>query len=130
METTNTTATKLPDISEVRPISEEDEICLNEIREVLMKHNSLNRFGITLLHGHFDISDDEILVEVCDVENRKLISSPMKREEVAKAKSIETNWRFDADQQQLPRRICIESCFDGGPIGHLAYHDHLANSDM
>lgn len=115
----NGVVAKLPDISEVKPVSEEDEACLNEIREVLIKHNCLSRFGISLLHEHFDVSEDEILVEVCDVENRKLISSPMKKEKLAGMKQIETNWRFDSEQS---RRICIESCFSLGDR-HLFYHD-------
>lgn len=118
---------KLPDISQVKPVSSEDEACLAEIREVLQKHNCLSRFGISLLHEHFDIRDDEMLVEVCDVENRKLISSPMKRSAIAGARAIETNWRYDTDK---PQRICIESClFLGGH--HLGpYHDVTAVDEM
>lgn len=65
---------RLPDIEEVSPLSERDEACFREIKEILRQHDSLRRFGLCLLHEHFQTSDDEILVEVCDPETRTLIS--------------------------------------------------------
>lgn len=123
MEVQNDTQThatpQLPRIEEVQPVSEQDEACLREIRDVLARHNCLTRFGVSLLHDHFDIDDDEVLVEVCDVEKRKLISSPMKKSAIpADANQIETNWRFDSG---IVWRICIESCFRVRQ--HLPYHD-------
>ena len=53
---------KLPTIDEVVPVGPDDEACINEIRSVLARHNALQRFGITLLHKHFDITDDEVLL--------------------------------------------------------------------
>src|SRR3990172_9207208 len=49
-----------------------------ELRDVLKKHNALNRFGITLLHKHFDVADDEIMLETTDVENKTLHMRPVK----------------------------------------------------
>jgi len=49
-----------------------------ELRDVLKKHNALDRFGITLLHKHFDIADDEIMLETTDVENKKFHMRPVK----------------------------------------------------
>ena len=63
--------TDLRDIDEVRPIDDDDAECLEEIRVVLQKHNSLDRFGIALLHSHFQIADDELLMETTDVAERE-----------------------------------------------------------
>ena|SRR5947199_298363 len=117
------TPAKLPRIEEVAPVSEEDEACLAEIRDVLLKHNRLNRFGVSLLHDHFDVGDDELMVEVCDVEQRKLISMPFKREDIAGSKTIETNWRFEVNGTGRPILTCIESCFFSGGKHLGPYHD-------
>lgn len=68
----------LKHIADVRPIDETDADCLNEIRHVLAKHNCLNRFGVSLLHCHFNLEDDEILLETTDMERREHRVRPVK----------------------------------------------------
>ncbi|NUT46180.1 MAG: hypothetical protein HOV94_02500 [Saccharothrix sp.] len=84
---------RLPDIHEVRPVGDRDRECIAELRSVLEKHQALGRFGITLLHQHFDLAPDEVLVEVVDVENRVLVSAPQVVSGVGSA--VETSWRLD-----------------------------------
>ncbi len=62
---------RLQDIDSVRPIDESDAECLEEIRSVLQKHNCLSRFGVSLLHSHFDLKEDEILLETTDISKRE-----------------------------------------------------------
>jgi hypothetical protein len=97
----------LPDIDEVAPISESDRPCLDEIRAVLAKHGALQRFGIALLHEHFEVTEDEILVETIDVETRTLTSSPEKVAELSEYNTIETSWRLD-DLDAMAR--CTTAC--------------------
>ncbi|AOU97711.1 hypothetical protein BI364_06835 [Acidihalobacter yilgarnensis] len=66
-------------IADVRPVDEEDAACLEEIRQVLQKHNCLERFGVSLLHCHFDLEDDEVLLETTDVEKREHWVRPVKQ---------------------------------------------------
>jgi hypothetical protein len=88
----------LPDIDEVEARSEKDEACFAELRAVLERHDALGRFGITLLHQHFDIGEDELLVEEVDVEERTLTIQPVSRSEIANRRRVkETNWRLDTD---------------------------------
>jgi hypothetical protein len=87
----------LPDIDEVDARSEVDDACFAELREVLVRHNALDRFGITLLHQHFDTAEDELLVEEVDVESRTLTIRPVSRGEVVGRGVKETNWRLDSD---------------------------------
>jgi hypothetical protein len=68
-----------PDIMDVEPLGAADHACLQEIKDVLLRHGRLNRFGVTLLHEHFAISHDEILVEECDPANRTLTIRPEKK---------------------------------------------------
>jgi hypothetical protein len=87
----------LLDIDEVDARSQADDKCFAELRTVLERHNALGRFGITLLHQHFDIGDDELLVEEVDVESRTLTIVPVLRTEVMRTRVKETNWRLDSD---------------------------------
>lgn len=69
----------LDHIADVRPIDDSDAECLEEIRAVLEKHNCLDRFGVTLLHSHFDLTDDEMMLETTDLERREHLVRPVKR---------------------------------------------------
>jgi hypothetical protein len=109
----------LPDIDKVAPFSTKDEACFKELKEVLQKHNALTRFGISLLHDHFDIDDDEVLVETCDPERRILISQPVKRSDLAGVELVETNWRLDAEQAI---KTCRAACVRGPGGGHIRVH--------
>ena len=108
----------LPHIDEVAPLSQEDEVCLKEIKEVLRKHNRLQRFGVSLLHEHFPVGDGEVLMESCDAKNRILTITPIKMSELTGVSTIETNWRLDTGSALLK---CVAVCL-AGPKGHLAAH--------
>ncbi len=60
----------LPHIDDIDPLNVGDHKCMEELRDVLEKHGKLSRFGITLLHRHFDLNEGEILVEFTDTANR------------------------------------------------------------
>jgi hypothetical protein len=51
---------KLKYIHETPPRQESDDACFQEIKEVLKRHGLEHRYGLTLLHKHFELSDDEI----------------------------------------------------------------------
>lgn len=92
------TINNLNNIAEVQPFGNEtnDVACFNELRDVLAKHNKLDRFGLCLLHKHFDVKPDEILVESCDILNRTLTIRPEKVTPKPGQKNglMDTNWRF------------------------------------
>ena len=52
----------IPDIAETKPLSASERECLREIRDVLVRHGCLGLFGVNLIHKHFDIADDEVMV--------------------------------------------------------------------
>lgn len=94
----------------VLPLQDSEKLCLVEIREILKKHGKLERFGITLLHKHFDLSDDEILIESIDEERKMQIIKPMKKEEVANLEGeiLETCWSLqEGDVLMGCRRTCV-----------------------
>jgi hypothetical protein len=86
--------TNIAHIKDIGNISSEDHECLEEIRGVLARHNRLNKFGIALLHHHFDLHDTEVLVESVDPYGRTLSSAPVARSKIDWAKVMETLWRF------------------------------------
>jgi hypothetical protein len=55
----------LPDIddSDAGTLTLADQVCLEEIGDCLLRSNANSRFGVTLLHSHFLIDDDETFVE-------------------------------------------------------------------
>lgn len=97
----------LKHIDTVTPFNSGDNTCIEELKTVLKKHNALDRFGITLLHKHFEMDDDEVLLEECDEENRILILKPVKQNSIKSNKSIETNWRLDTFTSMAR---CISLC--------------------
>lgn len=69
----------LSHIADVKPIGDDDADCLNEIKDVLEKYGCLDRFGVALLHNHFELSSDEILLETTDVDTREQYLRPVKQ---------------------------------------------------
>lgn len=84
---------ELPDMNAMNPrLDDADAACLAALRIVLEQYGKLNRFGINLLHKHFEIADDECLLETIDVENRTLMVRPVPRAEMPSA--VETQWNL------------------------------------
>jgi len=93
--------TDLPDIADVEPFSEKDNACLEEIRQVLIKHGNVKRFGLTLLHRHFEMSADETLVEETDPLTRIQTIKPVKLSEVPEDVTV-VNLRLDTRMAMPP----------------------------
>jgi|SRR4029079_1557069 len=70
---------ELDHIADVRPIDDSDAECLEDVRLVLAKHGCLERFGIALLHNHFELAEDEMMLETTDVERREHLVRAVKR---------------------------------------------------
>lgn len=107
----------LKDINEVEPLTDEDHETLQMIREVLRQRNAIDKFGVSLLHDHFEVNEDEMLVETTDPITRVQTIKPYRNTELKEAKILEegyvqTNWRFDKhDPKNL---ICLLACGTGG----------------
>lgn len=99
----------LPDIADVPALGEADHTCLDEIRSVLLKHNAIGRFGVHLVHKHFNVAPDEVLVEYTDVDARTLHCQVEKRGlgPLASHQRIETMWSFVGEGAS---RVCDQQC--------------------
>jgi hypothetical protein len=111
----------LPDIDDVEPYGPADDTCFEELRAVLERHGALNRFGITLLHQHFEISEEEVLVESIDKANRILMSAPEPSESAGV--SVETSWRLGSKKvQKKCETRCRKERSNEGEQYHLKQH--------
>lgn len=116
----------LSDIHDVSPLNDTDHACLAAVRDVLEKFGCLDRFGVNLLHKHFEMAEDEILVEQVDEQARKLLTKPVKVELVQEqmSRAVETQWHWQRDQNGALAQICVARCFPGNyeSPGHANKH--------
>jgi hypothetical protein len=111
---------ELPDIRDVHALNEKDRECLHVLRRVLISYDRIDRFGVTLLHNHFHLASDEILVETLDGRRRTLTSRPRKTSEVDFSQLVETYWRWDKQFANGCEKFCPTD-----PDGkHYGYKDH------
>jgi len=113
----------LPHISEVKPFGPNDAPLFAELAGVLSRHGALDRFGVALLHTHFDMRDGEVLQEETDEEARIQTIKPAIRAEVTESHVTETTWRLSHDG--VATTICICPTRDDPKTGetiHLGRH--------
>lgn len=85
----------LSNLMDVHELSEKDDTCLKELQEVIEKYGLTSKFGVALLHKHFEIEKDEVLLETNNPIERTLQASPIKMSEVQNDDYATTLWRFD-----------------------------------
>jgi hypothetical protein len=109
----------LPHVDLVQPLNDADTPCIEELRAVLKKHGALNRFGITLLHKHFDIAPDEVLIERTDEASKVQTIRPYKKADVDTC-AQQTAWRL-SDQKAVMGcyRVCIRDGDRGWHTSHV-----------
>lgn len=100
----------LPNIHATKPLSAAERTCLDDVRDVLARHGCLDRFGVTMLHKHFEMADDEILVEQADEAARRLVTKPVKvalvQAEMPTAYETQWHWRRDAMAKSRKSATC------------------------
>jgi hypothetical protein len=109
----------LPDIDDVEPVGEGDRQVLEEIREVLVRHGRTGRFGVCLLHKHFEIAADEIAVEYTDIQARTSTVVVKPNDTASEGRHIETVWRFKNDGP-VAVTVCEQKCYYNK--GHRSVH--------
>lgn len=102
---------KLPRITEIeRKLDEGDVQCLREVAAVLRQHGREWRFGVNLLHSHFELSDDEVLLETSDPDDQSLWIRPVTKDEVANDDVTPTAWCLASGEPQMG---CVCKNFGG-----------------
>ncbi|MEP7057148.1 MAG: hypothetical protein ABI809_05190 [Caldimonas sp.] len=108
----------LQDLCEVAPLDRGDLACIAELREVLERHGRLGRFALHLIHKHFELADDEVLVEYSDPARRESRLCVERRDSAAASGAIPTTWVLDPPR---PRVVCV--CAFRADQGHLGRHE-------
>lgn len=79
----------------------------DQIRELLTTHGTSQRFGLTLLHQHFDTGEDEALLERINRENRTLTLRPARVTDPCR--SAEISWRLDDPSVESGAKRCADA---------------------
>lgn len=82
----------LPSFEDAEGLGPQDAEFVQELIGVLKKHGNLDRFGLCLLHDHFPLGADEVLVETNDPETRTLNTRVEKASRTKHTKP--SQWRF------------------------------------
>ncbi|WP_413807759.1 hypothetical protein [Streptomyces sp. OE57] len=85
----------LPRFEEAEGLGPRDAAFVRDLVAVLEKHGNLDRFGLCLLHDHFPLDADEVLVETNDPEARTLQIRVEKANGTRHVKP--SQWRFMPD---------------------------------
>ncbi|AKJ10980.1 hypothetical protein ACWGLF_09285 [Streptomyces puniciscabiei] len=99
----------LPRFEEAEGLGPQDTEFVKDLVAVLAKYGNLDRFGLCLLHDHFPLSADEVLVETNDPEARTLHAHVEKADGTRHAKA--SQWRFVPHADHEPgREAGTDSC--------------------
>lgn len=101
----------LSNLMDVHELTQNDDQCLIELQSIIEKHGLTSKFGVALLHKHFEIEEDEVLLESNDPILRTLTSQPIKTEKAESGDYATTIWRFD-DGHRYGCSYCKKDHFD------------------
>ncbi|MDH6539741.1 hypothetical protein [Streptomyces sp. SPB4] len=104
----------LPRFEEAEGLGPSDAAFVRDLVEVLDKHGNLDRFGLCLLHDHFPLAPDEVMVETNDPVARTLHAHVENRDRTRHVKP--SQWRF------APHGAAVD---EGGPYRVVMLCDPL-----
>jgi hypothetical protein len=110
---------RLRGIDHVEPRLASEDRMFGEVLEVLRRHGAEKKYGLALLHKHFDLADDEVLMEYTDLQNRTLITMPAPRSKVS-GDAVETMWSLAGG----PATVCVGFCYYYPATGHVGKHEY------
>lgn len=97
-----------PHISDAEPLSSNDGALIADLHDVLQRHGALKRFGITLLHTHFPLAADEVILEETDMDTRLQTMRPVPLASVEGIPATETSWSLETGRA-IMRCTCLKS---------------------
>ncbi|HXY30758.1 MAG TPA: hypothetical protein VEI06_08605 [Gemmatimonadaceae bacterium] len=109
---------KIADLHDTPRLGDSDLACMAEVRAVLQKHDKLDRFALHLIHKHFDLDQDEILVEYSEHDTREQYFRVEKATPDILTNSIPTTWTLH-NIEPLANCVCAYRTNEG----HLGRHE-------
>ena len=109
-------------IDDIEQLNDSDYDVISELGDVLRRHGLEDKFGVCLLHKHFDMNDGDRMFEETDHENEILVSRKVSSDSYRAEDSIETMWRFSKgiDSVTVCERVCDYF------LGHKNKHKKVA----
>jgi hypothetical protein len=83
------------DVTDVGELREDDRVCLEQLGQYLVSTDAWRRFGIWLLHKHFEPESGEVFVEHTMRAPRRTATAPAERSAFAEQELSTTAIRFD-----------------------------------
>lgn len=118
-------ASSPPDFDDVPDLDESDRACLAATARLWASCGKLDRFDVALSHGHFEVADDEVLVETNDPDERMLTVRPISVTDLRAGACIrETQWQLTLDGPNASQR-CRQACFVDLRDRHLRRHHYV-----
>jgi hypothetical protein len=104
---------ELTHVDDVEPLGTSDEQVMEDIRNVLERHDALSRFGIFLVHKHFELAPDEYILETTDEDAREQRLSVV-RGDNPDENTIQTMWQFDKYGETAVTQCVLRCHYDSG----------------
>lgn len=86
-------------------VSEKERKCLDELGAILVEHRLNQRFAISLLHRHFEYSDEELCFVTSSPDRQCLTVSPARRSELEGQSITPISFRFVQDGEDDPLKL-------------------------
>ncbi len=112
-------------------VSHDDEGVFTGIAELLRAHGKIERFGVRLIRDPLGLSEDEVLVENCDIVRRTLHCSVGERAGVSADNNVETTWRWKPGPSTIGPEVtlyCMVLC-GSDPDGTHYMEAHIVEAD-
>lgn len=118
---------RLPDIDEIPGLRTIDLALFHEMAARMDELGiDRSRVIVSLGHQHFDIAENEVLLEEVDPEARILTTRVVKRDSLDPVTAMPTTWRMDilpdSTEGTKPFMACYSQCIKGELYGHLHIH--------
>ncbi len=116
----------LSDILEVKHFrDEEDGACFATLQQVFTRYGMCDRFAVTLLHTHFPVFQNEVLIESPDLEERIVITEVALSRDVG---CVSCSWRLmeknSGEHEFVPNQyVALSPQFEGAGF-HLTSIDN------
>jgi hypothetical protein len=115
------------DFGSTSSVGPDDEAVLTGIAGRLRTHGKIERFGVRLIRNPLGLSENEVLVETCDLAHRTLHCSVAAREAVTN--TVETTWQWKPSLSKTGptvHRYCLNQCtMDSGNNHYISGHTNV-----
>ena len=119
------------DFGSTSAVGPADEPTLTGIAERLRARGKTERFGVRLVRNPLGLTENEVLVETCDIARRTLHCSVGERDGLSAANNVETTWQWKPSPSKTGAEVklyCMMMC-GSNPDGSHYIEGHTTIPD-